>query len=76
MGYMSPMAKFNNTQPKPNSKRQQLLAKDREEHPEKYVKRYIACNKCHRTGVTLRRGPDSYYCTDCYNELMRKKKEK
>lgn len=38
--------------------------------------KYVACKKCHRTGVTLIKGTDSYYCKDCYNKLPNNKKRR
>ena len=41
--------------------------------------RFIGCNLCHRLsgekGVTLVKGPDSYYCTSCYNVVMLKREK-
>ena len=68
MGNMSPIAKFNNRQPKVNSKRQKEL----KENPE--IVHVIGCNKCHSINVTLKRGKDSYYCINCYNKLPEDKR--
>lgn len=35
----------------------------------KHVKGYVCCEKCKRTGVTLRKINDTYLCNDCYKEL-------
>lgn len=50
---------------KENSKKSQ----DRKNNP-KSVK-VIACNKCHCTNITLYRGPDSYYCSNCLNKIRK-----
>ena len=68
MGYMSAIAKYNNRQPKPNSKRQQQLA----ENPKTI--NVIACKNCHQSNVTLIRGTDSYYCKYCYSKMQKKGK--
>ena len=36
----------------------------------KHVKSYVCCEKCKRTGVTLRKIDDDYICNDCYKELQ------
>ena len=42
-------------------------------HNEMIKQRVIGCNRCHRItgekGVTLIKGKDSYYCTECYMYL-------
>lgn len=52
---------FKKFAPKENSKTQK-------EKKAKTIK-MVACNKCHRIGVTLKKGKDSYYCVDCYDEV-------
>ena len=59
-------AKHLNARPKENSKTQQQY----KENP-KSIK-YIACKNCHTTGVTLIKGPDSYYCKFCYDKMIKK----
>lgn len=51
---------FKNFMPKENSKKQK-------EKQQKVI-RYVGCNKCHRVGVTLIKGKDSYYCKECFNK--------
>lgn len=36
----------------------------------KHVKGYVCCEKCKRTGITLRKINDRYLCNDCYKELQ------
>lgn len=36
--------------------------------------RYVGCNKCHRTDVTLIKGKDSYYCKECLIKISKKEK--
>lgn len=36
----------------------------------------IACNNCHKTGLTLIKATDSYYCKFCFDKLKKKKFEK
>lgn len=45
---------------------------------EKSAKKFnvIACNNCHKTGLTLIKATDSYYCKFCFNKLNKKKFEK
>lgn len=42
----------------------------KEQKEGKYVKGYVCCKKCKRTGVTLRKIKDEYICNDCYKELQ------
>ena len=57
---------FKHRRPNPNSKTQK-------EKSAKII-RYIGCNKCHRTNVTLIRGTDSYYCKECITKMNKKEK--
>lgn len=59
---------FKNFRPKENSKNQKTKEN-------KKIK-VIGCNRCHQTGVTLRKGKDSYYCEDCFNIIQKKNKKK
>lgn len=43
---------------------------DRLENPIKI--KVVGCNSCHRTGMTLYKGKDSYYCKNCMNKLKEK----
>ena len=38
--------------------------------------KYIACKNCHKTGVTLIKGKDSYYCKFCYDKIINRKGDK
>ena len=44
--------------------------KSAERDKRKHVKGYVCCEKCKRTGVTLRKVNDYYICNDCYKELQ------
>lgn len=72
MGIASARAKVIMSQPKPNSKTQIEKRKKLMDNPIKV----IACKNCHSQNVTLRRGPDSYYCRFCYDKLFNKKNKK
>lgn len=45
---------------------------------EKSVKKFnvIACNNCHKTGLTLIKATDSYYCKFCFDKLKKQKFKK
>lgn len=49
-----------------------------EEKPKKEEKKFkfIGCNRCHKTNVTLIKATDSYYCRPCFLMLGKKKFEK
>lgn len=36
----------------------------------------IACNNCHKTGLTLIKATDSYYCKFCFDKLKKQKFKK
>lgn len=57
---------FKNFIAKPDSKTQK-------EKSSKKI-RYVGCNKCHQTNVTLIKGKDSYYCKECIEKISKKGK--
>lgn len=36
----------------------------------------IGCNNCHKTGLTLIKATDSYYCKFCFDKLKKQKFKK
>ena len=42
----------------------------------KKVMKYIGCNNCHKTDVTLIKASDSYYCKFCFDKLKKEKFKK
>lgn len=48
---------------------------EEEEKPKKKFN-VIACNNCHKSGLTLIKATDSYYCKFCFDKLKKKKFEK
>lgn len=38
--------------------------------------KFIGCKECGRTDKTLIKATDSYYCTDCFNSLHKRRFDK